>query len=341
MLLGHLGYAITGHRAQGITVDTAHAVVTATTTRENFYVAMTRGRHGNHAYVATDTDTDAHVAPHPSDNPDATARSVLYGVLQHVGAELSAHETITVEQDRWGSIGQLAAEYETIAQAGQHDRWAALLETSGLTEGQVDVVLGSDAYRALSAEFRRAEANHHDLDDLLPRLVRARGFEDADDIASVLHHRLARATARPAGSGRTRQAPRLIAGLIPYAAGVTDPEMHQALTERQQFIEQRASAVLTQDLDEGAPWTSALGRTPADVKTAGAWRRFGQVVAAYRDRYQITDDTPLGTIAGSDAQKIDAARAETALKRAKQLSQQTPDTEQPDLTIETRQGRTL
>ncbi len=59
-----------------------------------------------------------------------------------------------------------------------------------------------------------------------------------------------------------------------------------------------------------------------------------QVVAAYRDRYQITDDTPLGTVAGSDAQKIDAARAETALKRAKQLSQQPPDTEQPDLTIE-------
>lgn len=46
-------------------------------------------------------------------------------------------------------------------------------------------------------------------------------------------------------------------------------------------------------------------------------------------------------VAGSDAQKIDAARAETALKRAKQLSQQTPDAEQPDLTIETRQGRTL
>jgi len=336
-----LGYAITGHRAQGITVDTAHAVVTATTTRENFYVAMTRGRHGNHAYVATDTADDAHVTPHPSDNPDATARSVLYGVLQHVGAELSAHETITAEQDRWGSIGQLAAEYETIAQAGQHDRWASLLETSGLTEGQVDVVLGSDAYGALSAEFRRAEANHHDLDGLLPRLVRARGLSDADDIASVLHHRLARATARPVGSGRTRQAPRLIAGLIPYAAGVTDPEMHAALVERQQLIEQRANAVLARDLDEGAPWTGALGRKPADAKTAGTWRRFGQVVAAYRDRYQITDDAPLGTVAGSDAQKIDAARAETALKRAKQLSQQTPDSEQPDLTIEARQGRTL
>ncbi|WP_261369805.1 ATP-dependent DNA helicase [Corynebacterium sanguinis] len=170
-----LGYAITGHRAQGVTVDTAHAVVTATTTRENFYVAMTRGRHGNYAYVATDTTDDAHVAPHPSDNPDATARSVLYGVLQHVGAELSAHETNTAEQERWESIAQLAAEYDTIAQAGQHDRWATLPETSGLTEGQVDLVLVSDAYGALSAELRRAEANHHDLDGLVPRLVAAQG----------------------------------------------------------------------------------------------------------------------------------------------------------------------
>src|SRR5699024_7792688 len=164
-----LGYAITGHRAQGVTVDTAHAVVTATTTRENFYVAMTRGRHGNYAYVATDTTDDAHAAPHPSDTPDATARSVLYGVLQHVGAELSAHETITAEQERWGAIAQLAAEYETIAQAGQHDRWATLLTASGLTEEQVDLVLGSDAYGALSAELRRAQGTvgvgaEHEID---------------------------------------------------------------------------------------------------------------------------------------------------------------------------------
>ncbi|WP_396290676.1 MobF family relaxase [Curtobacterium sp. KT1] len=336
-----LGYSITGHRAQGVTVDTAHTVVTATTTRENFYVAMTRGRHGNFAYVATDPADDAHIAPHPSDNPDSTARTVLYGVLQHVGAELSAHETITAEQERWSSIAQLAAEYDTIAQAGQHDRWATLLETSGLTEDQVDMVLGSDAYGALSAELRRAEANHHDLDVLMPRLVRARGFDDADDIASVLHHRVARATARPAGSGRVRQAPRLIVGLIPYASGVSDPEMHHALTERQELIERRAAAVLDRDLDEGEPWTGALGKQPTDARTAQRWRRYGQVVAAYRDRYQITDDQPLGTVSGSDAQKIDAARADAALHRAKQLSQQTPDTEQPDLTMEVRQGRTL
>ncbi|MFF0973783.1 UNVERIFIED_CONTAM: conjugal transfer protein, partial [Kocuria sp. CPCC 205295] len=111
-----LGYAVTAHRAQGITVDTAHVLIEPSSTRENFYVAMTRGKESNRAYVVLDRPDD-HAAPHPSDNEEATGRSVLFGVLQHSGAEVSAHETITAEQDQWGSIAQLAAEYETIAAA--------------------------------------------------------------------------------------------------------------------------------------------------------------------------------------------------------------------------------
>ncbi|MGK4029889.1 ATP-binding domain-containing protein, partial [Bacteroides uniformis] len=50
-----LGYAVTAHRAQGSTVDTAHAVVhSPEVTRESLYVAMTRGRESNRVYVATD-----------------------------------------------------------------------------------------------------------------------------------------------------------------------------------------------------------------------------------------------------------------------------------------------
>jgi ATP-dependent exoDNAse (exonuclease V) alpha subunit len=40
-----LGYAVTAYRAQGVTTDTAHVLVEPTSTRETFYVAMTRGRH--------------------------------------------------------------------------------------------------------------------------------------------------------------------------------------------------------------------------------------------------------------------------------------------------------
>ena len=308
-----LGYAVTAHRAQGVTVDTAHVLVEPPTTRENFYVAMTRGKHSNRAYVILDR-ADEHPEPHPGDNPDATARGVLYGVLQHVGAELSAHETITVEQERWGSIAQLVAEYETIAAAAQRDRWATLIRASGLTAEQADTAIESEAFGALTAELRRAEANHHDLDTLFPRLVAARGFTDADDIASVLHYRLARATARPAGSGRTRKAPRLIVGLIPSADGPMTDDMRQALDERRELIETRANALLDRARIEGEEWIAALGAEPKRARAAQTWRRAARTVAAYRDRYGITGPTPLGAEGESDAQKIARARAAAAIR---------------------------
>lgn len=320
-----LGYAVTSHRAQGITTDTAHVLVDSAMTRENLYVAMTRGRDANIAYVAVDHPDAAHNVPHPGENEAATGRSVLYGVLQHAGAELSAHETITTEQETWASIAQLAAEYETIAAAAQHDRWATLIQNSGLTETQAADVLASDAFGPLTAELRRAAANDHDVDVLLPKLVRARRLDDADDVAAVLHHRVATATARPAGSGRTRKAPRLIAGLIPEATGAMSDEMRQALNERRDLIEDRADAVLDRALDEAAPWTAELGPQPTNARRLAAWRRSARVVAAYRDRYQVTTDAALGTKAESAAQKTDAARARAALDAARAVTMKAQD----------------
>lgn len=311
--MGHLGYAVTAHRAQGVTVDTAHVLVEPTTARENFYVAMTRGKRSNQAYVILDR-ADDHAAPHPGDNSEATGRSVLYGVLQHVGAERSAHETIAAEHEQWGSIAQLAAEYETIAAAAQRDRWASLVRASGLTAEQVDAALDSEGFGALTAELRRAEANHHDLDTVFPRLVAARGFGDAEDIASVLHHRVARATSQPAGSGRTRKAPRLIAGLVPHADGAMSTDMRRSLDERRDLIEDRADVVLDTARGAGEAWTRPLGVPPRDSRKATVWRRHARTVAAYRDRYGITDDAPLGPTPGTTAQRIDAARAEAALR---------------------------
>ena len=101
---------------------------------------------------------DDHAHPHPSDNPDATGRSVLFGVLQHVGAELSAHETITAEQEHWGSIAQLAAEYETIAAAAQRDRWATLIRASGLTAEQADAAIESADVAFTGTDLRQLPA---------------------------------------------------------------------------------------------------------------------------------------------------------------------------------------
>jgi conjugative relaxase-like TrwC/TraI family protein len=46
-----LGYAATVHSAQGVTADTAHAILGEGASRAMLYVAMTRGRDNNHAYL--------------------------------------------------------------------------------------------------------------------------------------------------------------------------------------------------------------------------------------------------------------------------------------------------
>src|SRR3546814_8603986 len=89
---------------------TAHVVAAGATNRENLYVSMTRGRESNTVYVALDNPDDTHTPPQEG---DVNARTVLYGILQRSGAELSAHQTITAEQDQWSSIAQLRSEEHT------------------------------------------------------------------------------------------------------------------------------------------------------------------------------------------------------------------------------------
>lgn len=314
-----LGYAVTSFRAQGLTTDTAHVLVDSNMTRETLYVAMTRGRDANVAYITVDNPDASHDGPHPGENDEVTGRSVLNGVLQHVGAELSAHETITVEQEAWGTVAQLAAEYETIAAAAQRDRWATLVRASGLNAEQADDVIESDAFGPLTAELRRAEANHHDLAILLPRLVRARDFGDADDIAAVMRHRLATATDRPAGAGRARRAPRLIAGLVPEAMGAIADDMRRALDERRGLIVQRADAVLGKAIADGVQWIASLGEVPAAESVRDRWMVAARTIAAYRDRYAVTTPSPLGLRPESTAQRIDHARAEGALQEVHRI----------------------
>lgn len=317
-----LGYAVTAHRAQGITTDTSHVVVASGATRENLYVAMTRGRESNIAYVAVDRPDVAHVGPRPGDAEKPTARTILYGVLQHVGAELSAHETLAVEQDAWGSIAQLAAEYETIAAAAQRDRWAELVRGCGLPLDKAEAAIRAEAFGPLTAELRRAEAEGFDVMSLVSAVVGARGFDDAQDVAAVLRARVAAATG-PDGAGRTgpsRKGTRLIAGLIPPVLGTIDADARRALDERLDLIEARADAILDQALQAGASWTRALGVPSREA--GAAWRSHARTVAAYRDRYGIRVTHALGTEPQTDVQRADAMRARRALSIARRLSDQ-------------------
>ncbi|WP_234817904.1 helicase C-terminal domain-containing protein [Mycolicibacterium sphagni] len=67
------GYAITVHSAQGTTTDTTHAVLGENTSRALFYVAMSRGRQTNTAYLTQQPGRDGY-ASHGS-RPDVDGES--------------------------------------------------------------------------------------------------------------------------------------------------------------------------------------------------------------------------------------------------------------------------
>ncbi|REE02273.1 MobF family relaxase [Citricoccus muralis] len=111
-----LGYATTAHRSQGVTVDSAHAVAKAGLSRELFYVAMTRGREANHAYVDFGVDHEAHFPDEwglltetpPADRPVA----VLEGVLKRESAEHTAHEVADVQRAWANDLGRMVHELD-------------------------------------------------------------------------------------------------------------------------------------------------------------------------------------------------------------------------------------
>ena len=125
-----LAYASTARRGQGRTVDTAHAVVTPTTTREVLYVSGTRGREGNWLYVDTHYDPDP-ATSHDQASEPVTAKEVLAGVLRNVGADVAAHEAIRHEHDEAEGMERLSAEYLTLATMAQEGRWDTLVATLG------------------------------------------------------------------------------------------------------------------------------------------------------------------------------------------------------------------
>lgn len=103
-----LGYATTAHRAQGRTVDTSHAFVTATTMREPLYVMATRGRESNVLYVDTAYDPDASTAHEPPTAIDPAV--ILDEVLARTGTDVSATEMRTRERGRSVDSARLTAE---------------------------------------------------------------------------------------------------------------------------------------------------------------------------------------------------------------------------------------
>jgi uncharacterized protein YidB (DUF937 family) len=298
-------------------VDTAHVVVGASGTREGLYVSMTRGRRANTAYAVTGGRGGEVDAIGPEQARDGGA--ALAGVLRRTAAEPSAHQAQAAQAERWGSIAQVAAEYETIARAGTVDYWAGLVKGSGWDAEQAERVIASETFPVLIREFQRAQDLGVDPEALVcqiaPALPRC-----GCDLADRLHCAIVSASAARRGFGPRHQGVRWIVGLIPEPTTPMAPDMRTALDQRKNLIEDRARAIVANAIQAGEPWIAELGPVPRDTPARRRWVSAATTLAACRDRWGITTPDALGTSRAlqSDAERADCARAKAAIASASQ-----------------------
>lgn len=199
-----LGYASTIHRAQGSTVDTAHALVDASTDRAGAYVALTRGRENNQLYVTL---------------ADGEKRDdVLDRITGAYERDLTVHETVDQLRAEHRNIASLIAQHEDISElAVQKVMEPYLMEGMSRVKdhpvrdkdsGQIidhtpangvedaKAVLASPAWPALAHDMGEAYRNGVDPAALVERVYSYRPLEaseqgaEAKDYAAVMQWRV-------------------------------------------------------------------------------------------------------------------------------------------------------
>ncbi len=121
-----LGYATTIHLAQGSTADTCHTVLTGDEDRESLYVAMSRGRLGNHIYLDVSPAGDGHAAIMPEALHPSTSIELLEQILARESAKRSATTQRRLDEDPSARLRTACARYRsTVESAPAHSEVGA------------------------------------------------------------------------------------------------------------------------------------------------------------------------------------------------------------------------
>lgn len=187
-----LGYAATIDSAQGITADTCHVALTGYETRQQFYVAMTRGVHANHAYVPTALDGSegsfwSELAVFPR-----TAVEVLLRILDREGAQKSAHTQLRDTLDPFRRLGRAVDIYlDTIGVAAEHTLGPdGIARLDSAAERVYPRLTDAPAYPVLRQHLAVIAMTGRDPITALQDAASARELDTANDPAAVLVWRL-------------------------------------------------------------------------------------------------------------------------------------------------------
>ncbi|MEV6138157.1 MobF family relaxase [Nocardia sp. NPDC051990] len=198
-----LGYARTIDSAQGITADICHVALTGGESRQQLYVAMTRGVHANHAYVPTALDgSEGSFWSEPAVFP-RTAVEVLLRILGRDGAQASAHTQLRDALDPRNRIGRALDIYlDALGVAAEHALGADGLDRlDAAAEALRPNLTDSPAYPVLRQHLATIALSGRDPIAALHNAAGVRELDTADDVAAVLGWRLDPSGAHSTGIG--------------------------------------------------------------------------------------------------------------------------------------------
>ncbi|WP_147794736.1 MobF family relaxase [Cellulomonas sp. Y8] len=320
-----LAYASTVNRTQGMTVTAGYALVTERMGRDGLYPAMTRGTHTNMAFVVVEDLLD--VDPHPPGAPPRAVREAMASAMGASDDTPSATATTAAEAERVVSLATTHPAYEDalarVLDPGRDDRMADVVRTA-LPDYAAELVLEDDAWPTLRDVLAAHERTGQDLEHLLSSSFAEREIDTAQSVARVMWHRVG-APELPAPSD---------ARLPSWVSPAPDPGGHEIAdadvarwAARQ--VDEMASRVdqLVDRVAEHPPaWAENLHPRPEHPgPERAAWETDMRTVVAYRDRWDIRDDTepvPADNVAG-----IRKAARDEAERAASRLQTDTPNPE--------------
>ncbi|WP_280428169.1 MobF family relaxase [Nocardia brasiliensis] len=274
-----LGYATTIDSAQGITAETCHVALTGSESRQQLYVALTRGMYANHVYVPTALDgSEGSFWSELAVNP-RTAVKVLLRVLARDGAQKSAHSMQRDALDPHQRIGRALDIYlDSIGVAAQNALGPEELERLDTdAESMLPHLTDCPAYPVLRQHLAVIALSGRDPITELRAAINARELDTADDVAAVLDWRL-----DPTGAHSTGHGP------LPWAAGIPD-----GLRGEHDTTQLAARARIVTDLAnqihaDAAAWTPATA-PPWARAFPGTDRQLVQELAVWRASLHVDD----------------------------------------------------
>lgn len=253
-----LGYAGTSHSAQGITVDSTHTLITGVESRQNLYVAMSRGRHENHTWVTTGAAEESGIFMETLEPP--TPVEVLEALFSRDGQAVSAttqtrlaedpqfllQHHATIWQDSIASGLAAVAGEETCARIDEH------------IEERIPGAQDMRGYAELRTQMLALELTSRDACSIFDVALASRPMGDARNPVAVMTWRLAKNHIDLRGGGPLPSLwhiPDPVAGLLP-------PEWQEYLQHRHDLVTETA----TRMRDLVTEWLN-------QPETAPAWSR--------------------------------------------------------------------